>query len=468
MTFPAALSRIKIWKETTLDSKSKSFCGAKWYHSSIWLWRGWTASCHHNPPHQIDQLEIAQTPSALHNTSKKINERAMMQRGEKPLDCQYCWAIENIDSDMLADRVWYSRGMSTKSLQSAFENTPETHVNPTYLELGFDSTCNLACSYCCPDISSSWMRDIKQNGVYQNIVTDERGHYTHVGSTGDNYSYGEENSYTEAFFKWWETDLHRTLTNIHLTGGEPLMSGHFWKFLNWLEQNPNRSHANISIQTNLAYNSDTLNRLLDKISKIKLKFSISTSMESIGSKAEYVRDGLNWDQWCKNIDILTSSKLIKHVEIFSTISALSLNGFVEFLTWLVEQKKQTGKVYFDLYVSFVRWPTFQNVIVLPVEIKKQHSNELQCFLDDNQQWFSDKEQNFINRLITYLVEVQSPHQGSIIFDGTLNFKNQNFDHNGVSMQKDFKSFFSQYDQRRNKNFADTFPNLTTWYDSIQL
>ena len=60
MTFPVDLARIRTWKETTLDSKSKSFCGAKWYHSSIWLWRGWTASCHHNPPHQIDKEQIIQ------------------------------------------------------------------------------------------------------------------------------------------------------------------------------------------------------------------------------------------------------------------------------------------------------------------------------------------------------------------------------------------------------------------------
>jgi len=466
MTFPANLSVIKQWKERVLDTKSESFCGAKWYHSSIWLWRGWTASCHHNPPHQINQLEIAQTPSALHNTPKKINERAMMQRGERPLDCQYCWAVQDIDPELVTDRVIYSKPMAEKNLQSAFENSPDTHVNPTYLELGFDSTCNLACSYCCPDISSSWMRDIKQNGVYQNIVTDERNHYTLAGSDGDNYSYGEENPYTEAFFKWWETDLHRSLKNIHITGGEPLMSGHFWKFLDWLEKNPNKSNAGISIQTNLAYDSNTLNKFFNKISNIKSNISISTSAESVGSKAEYVRDGLNWDQWCCNIDTLIDNKRIRRVVMMSTISALSLNGFVEFLTWLVEKKKQTSRTYFNLYISYVRWPTFQNVLVLPIEKRKQHSAELQNFLDANYQWFSVVEQNFISRLISYLVEIQVPHRGSIISDGTLEFNDHSFDHNVSAMEKDFKSFFSQYDQRRNKNFTATFSDLREWYDSI--
>lgn len=469
MTFPQNLSVIKQWKQTFLDSKSQSFCGAKWYWATIWLWRGWTASCHHNPPHKIDQQAIVDYPSALHNTPKKINERGMMQRGERPMDCQYCWVVEDMHKDAIPDRVIYSKDIDQDKLQTAFESESQTHVTPTYIELGFDSTCNLACSYCCPDISTSWMRDIKKNGPYQNITTDERNHYTMAGSDGDNYSYGDYNPYTEAFFKWWETDLHQSLKNMHITGGEPMMSGHFWKFLDWLEANPERPVPTIAIQTNLAYDSDTLNKFLTKIANTKAKIRISTSAESTGSKAQYVRDGLNWDQWCKNIDTLINHRhIIQHVTIMSTISAVSLNGFVEFLSWLVEKKRQTGRSYFGLYVSYVRWPTFQNVIVLPMEKRKQHSAELQSFFDSNFTWFTPNEQNYISRLIKYLVEIEVPHRGSIINDGNAKFTDASVGNDVAAMTKDFKSFFVQYDQRRNKNFGATFPDLKQWYDSVQL
>jgi hypothetical protein len=102
-------------------------------------------------------------------------------------------------------------------------------------------------------------------------------------------------------------------------------------------------------------------------------------------------------------------------------------------------------------------------MVLPLEQRKQHSVELQKFIDNNHQWFSDKEQDYINRLISYLAEIQSPHRGSIISSGTLEFDNHSVDHNISAMEKDFKSFFSQYDQRRDKNFSVTFPTLNEWY-----
>ena len=37
------------FKREHLDSKSASFCGAKWYNATVWLGSGMTTSCHHCP-----------------------------------------------------------------------------------------------------------------------------------------------------------------------------------------------------------------------------------------------------------------------------------------------------------------------------------------------------------------------------------------------------------------------------------
>jgi len=34
------------------------------------------------------------------------------------------------------------------------------------------------------------------------------------------------------------------------------------------------------------------------------------------------------------------------------------------------------------------------------------------------------------------------------------------------LQADFKSFFTQFDQRRDKDFTTTFPNLSDWYNNL--
>ena len=50
------------YKKQILDTKSASFCGAKWYNATIWLGSGMTTSCHHPLPHKIDLEEIKTNP----------------------------------------------------------------------------------------------------------------------------------------------------------------------------------------------------------------------------------------------------------------------------------------------------------------------------------------------------------------------------------------------------------------------
>ena len=67
------------YKKQILDTKSASFCGAKWYNATIWLGSGMTTSCHHPLPHKIDLEAIKTNPSAIHNTVQKKEERRQMQ-----------------------------------------------------------------------------------------------------------------------------------------------------------------------------------------------------------------------------------------------------------------------------------------------------------------------------------------------------------------------------------------------------
>ena len=51
-----------------LDAISPSMCYAKWSQVSMHLTNGMTHSCYHPPTHKIDLQELAENPTALHNT----------------------------------------------------------------------------------------------------------------------------------------------------------------------------------------------------------------------------------------------------------------------------------------------------------------------------------------------------------------------------------------------------------------
>ena len=468
--------KMKSWKIEHLDSKSPSFCGAKWYNASMWFNQGTTTSCHHNPPHKINVEAIKTNPRALHNTPIKKQERAMMQRGEKPVNCQFCWVMEEVEPDGLADRTWMSWGgqITPDQLNTAFNNSYEDDYDLTYLEIGFDRTCNLACSYCAPSISTSWSRDIKQKGPYLNLPTDHRNHYISTNDEMIKFGPNDENPYADAFFKWWDESLHKTMKQIRITGGEPMMSGNTWKLLDWLAENSGKADCRIEMTTNLAYDHDTLMRFLDKCSQISVPIWVYSSGETIKNKIEYIRDGLEWDLWQKNLDTILTSGVIANTGLCATLSAPAADGFVEFLHWLLDMKKRYSKStnrtnHLMLSVNPLRFPTFQSIVVLPLEIRRGHKQGILDFisLSEFKKYFLPIEIDHISRFANYLDTVESPHNEIHIQHNTSTFDQQHRQQMNITeLQRDFKSFFTQYDQRRSKNFTKTFPNLADWYNSI--
>jgi predicted YcjX-like family ATPase len=66
-------------------------------------------------------------------------------------------------------------------------------------------------------------------------------------------------------------------------------------------------------------------------------------------------------------------------------------------------------------------------------------------------YLHEHEINHTQRLIDYLDVVKTPHSDA--FDLP-------------RLRNDFRQFYSQYDQRRGKNFVAEFPELQHWYQQL--
>ena len=438
------------FRRQILDTKSESFCGAKWYNATIWLGSGMSTSCHHPPAHKIDNQLLATNPSAIHNTVEKKQDRKLMQAGERPKGCEYCWKIEDMGRDAISDRVYKSKIYPIEALNEAYTKPHQEDVNLRTLEIAFDRTCQFACSYCNPAFSSTWVKDIRTNGAYESLVSDGRNHFTHSHDSAQLYRFGEVNPYTEAFFKWWETDLHKTLQELRITGGEPLMSGETWKLLDWFKNNKGRSTTRLAINSNLGADVD-LDRLL--ASTDGLEVDIYTSQEATAEQAEYIRDGLDYTAWLRNVQKLLDSDNIRAVHCMATINALCLESLPALFKSLLHLKQIYGKSRVSFTLNILRFPSFQSALVLPDNLRTRYKDALQAWLDANRDdaLLHEHEVNHTQRLIDYLDVVKTPHSDT--FDMP-------------KLHNDFRQFFQQYDQRRGKNFTATFPALADWYNTL--
>jgi organic radical activating enzyme len=438
------------FKQQVLDTKSASFCAAKWYNATIWLGSGQTTSCHHPPAHSIDVEEIKTNPTAIHNTVEKKIDRLNMQLGNRPKGCEYCWKIEDMGRDAVSDRVYKSKIYPIEALNEAYTTPHQADVNLRTLEIAFDRTCQFACSYCNPAFSSTWVKDIRSNGPYESLVSDGRNHFTHTHDGAQLYRFGEVNPYVEAFFKWWESDLHKTLQELRITGGEPLMSGDTWKLLNWFKENKGKSQTRLAINSNLGPDVD-LDRLLSSIEGLQV--DIYTSMEATNQQAEYIRDGLDYNAWLVNVQKLLDSNDIRAVHCMATINALCLESLPALFKSIMHLKTCYGKERVSFTLNILRFPSFQSALVLPDNLRTQYKDGLQQWLDTNRNdtLLHEHEINHTQRLIDYLDVVKTPHSDTFEMP---------------KLHNDFKQFYQQYDKRRGKDFTATFPQLAEWYDTL--
>jgi organic radical activating enzyme len=324
------------YKKQILDTKSASFCGAKWYNATIWLGSGMTTSCHHPLPHKIDLAEIKTNPSAIHNTREKKEQRRQMQSGDRPAGCEYCWKIEDMGRDAISDRVYKSRIFTNEDLDTAHRLDHNIDVNLKTLEIAFDRTCNFACTYCNPQFSSTWANNIKQQGPYTGLQSDGRNHFTHTHDSAEPYKKDETNPYVEAFYKWWESDLHKSLDELRITGGEPMMSPNLWRLLDWIEIQGDKMNPNmrIAINSNLGAKQSIIDRFKMKLKGFK-NFHLYTSCEATFNQAEYIRDGLNYSEWFSNLLHMMVDKIPSEIHVMATINALCLESLPEFLEKMV-------------------------------------------------------------------------------------------------------------------------------------
>lgn len=306
-----------------LETVSSSFCLAKWNMVSMHLTNGKTHSCYHPPTHDIPLEGLSENPGLLHNTPQKIEERAMMRKGERPDGCSYCWRIEDAghtsDRHYRSSEWWNSPDFEKIATNKSLDKT----ITPAYVEVNFNQACNFKCVYCSPHLSTSWQEEAEKYGAYilKDAAHNHLGALTEYGLMPKKISQ-KENPYVEAFWKWWP-ELYKTLKIFRMTGGEPLMDNNTFKVLDYVYQHPNPD-LELSITSNLC---PPKQELFDKfLSQVK---KMETAHHTVKCFVPDPKNGTEWKEWQHYI-IGDKNKRLYHSELPSieleNIPALSESG----------------------------------------------------------------------------------------------------------------------------------------------
>jgi len=444
-----------IWlkeAKTILDRTGPGMCLAKWLQVTLHLQNGHTHSCHHPNTHKIPVEEIKLDPSALHNTSFKKSQRKLMMTGSRPEECHFCWNVEDnapADAEVYSDRIykstddWAGKSQYFNVMYAGWEQ----NIKPTYLEVSFSHACNFKCSYCSPHISSKWMEEIEKFGGYPTTLQyNNLEHTKHQDKMP--IPVKEYNPYVEAFWKWWP-DIYPTLHTFRITGGEPLMSKDTFKVLDYIIENPN-PNLELAMNSNCVLPDKLFDKFLEKIkiiqdNKCVKRFTLFTSAEAYGKKAEYIRNGMDYEVWLDNCHKYLAEVPTAHFSVMSTYNALSITSYTEFLKdiLIMKLKYHSEGRSISVDIPYLDNPKWMSVRILPIDYipmllkQVEYMKSNHCDGRGFQEWEIAKLER-----IQYLIK-EDPEQVWL---------------------KDFGLFFDEHDKRRGTNFLETFPELANLYN----
>jgi len=475
-----------------LNETGPGFCLAKWTQVTMHLGSGLTHSCHHPTAHKIPLNELEVNPSALHNTEHKKTARKQMLNGKRPSECDFCWRIED-NTNETSDRTLKSLDpYSVHNFDEIAALKGDENVFPKYMEISFSNVCNFKCAYCGPSFSSKWVDEITEHGAYLFPGVQ------YNGNPAEQIKNREDNPYTDAFWKWLPEALPH-LHTLRVTGGEPLMSKHTVKLMEYMLEHPN-PNMEFAINSN-GCPPDKLWKQFTKLSnqlvdeKCVKRVTLFLSAESVEGQAEYSRDGMNWNMLKENLTYFLGNTTDTRVTFMAAFNLFSLPTFLDFLEYVLSLKKTYNKHHIfqqldqsgvnldntvnlgltkyktsgytnthrsynriGIDIPYVRHPEFLDVALSTKELVAEFLLPSVNFMYANaaDEWngntgFLSNESLKLKRILLDVMTACDLHPTDI--------KTKKITHGRSS----FYQFVNEYDRRRGKDFLNTFPEMTNFY-----
>jgi hypothetical protein len=221
--------------------------------------------------------------------------RRRMMAGETLPECEVC------NDQLLNTNVYrtYFNHLFKHKLPEVFASTAEdgsTTMAPVSWDYRFSNLCNFKCRTCGDMLSSAWESEQKthdmvdvSNSKNNWMVPEVRRQITQFQDTQI------EAEFSEA------VEQHR-VEEIYWVGGEPLMYEQHWRYMKRIIELGDGDQLYARYNTNLsriAYGG--INLYQDILQNIR-DWQIFASLDGTGVTGEYIRTGLDYNQFCRNFE----------------------------------------------------------------------------------------------------------------------------------------------------------------------
>ena len=300
MYSPNGKNYLHSMKRIKPSEGNKTFCMAPWTHTYLSPQTERRMCCASREPAQsfkqyIDTGNDAKEYKPLTlkehwNSEHMKSVRLRMMAGEELSECQVC------DHKLLNTDVYrsYWNQLFKDRVDEAYESTDETGATTMQtisFDYRFNNLCNFKCRMCGDMLSSSWEAESRKNKTW----TKESQPWM-ASPLREQIIKFQDTQVVQEFVEAVET---KTIKEIYWCGGEPLMWDMHWKAMQRIIELGFAKEVYVRYNTNLSRTSFKGTKLFDLLPQFQ-DWQICSSLDGTGEVGEYIRDGLNYEQWLRN------------------------------------------------------------------------------------------------------------------------------------------------------------------------
>ena len=395
-----------------------TFCIYPWIHMFV------------NTDGSVMPCCIAKSDNPLGNVQKNSIEdiwnsesyktiRLKMLNGERSNECANCYitedrGIKSVRQKKLDD---YKHLLDIKDKTNSDGSLDNLELH--HFDVRWSNICNFKCRTCTHSLSSSIATE--QQKLDSTIPI-----YTMAG--------GKSNKdLVDQFIPYF-----KDIETFYFAGGEPLITEQHYTILEELILQGRTQDVALQYNTNLSmliYKDKSLFDLWKKFSNV----SIGASLDSWGKRAEYIRDGTDWNAIEENIKIIRTETPHVRINVQTVVSVFNIGTLSDFLDYMLSTSFNEQNFFLEFFN--VIEPNYFSLSALDTHTAQQFSSKLK------------------NSLTKYRPHIQKQLSNVIKWLDSSEYN--------PNLHQQCIKEIALRDSLRNKQLADYIPELGNIFDTAQ-
>lgn len=387
---------------------NNTICAYPWVHMSAHLDGEMIICCNTYDKGNIKQdngtpwtLKDIDNPLTYFNSKDYKKIRLEMLNGMEPEICKKCYDFERNGGHSIRKNTLdeYDIKELVNKTDTSTGELQELTLN--YVHFMWGNKCNLKCKMCAPEVSNQLIDEFRAMGMK---VADN------VDDINLEWSFEYNRPLLEKIAPY--------ISILNVTGGEPLINNDFLDYCKYLAEQGYSKNIRLAFHTNLTVIPGKFVDTWRDFKWVNAKLSI----DAIEEDYEYIRYPGKWNIVSKNIqDLINIADSMPHVNIevhtvFSSFNAHAIPNLLKYITAI--NHPRFSNFPNTLYVI---WPRYADSRCLPVDVKKQITDECLAVVEQYAGKYTLQVKNNISNLMSNLKTMNEEHRSQEQF---INFNKQ--------------------------------------------